>query len=72
MLWCHAAGTACPSLGRLVSHGCDGASMDEEHSGSCSVSGGWPAVQIGGIGIDTLCLNVLKFNCTCNLILLGW
>lgn len=31
-----------------------------------------PAVQMGGIGIDTLCLNVLKFNCNCNLILLVW
>lgn len=75
MLWCHAAGTACLSLGRLVStgsHGCGGASMDKEHSGSLSMWGSWPALQRGGIGIDTLCLNVLKFNCNCNLILLVW
>lgn len=73
MYWCHTAGTACCSLGRLVStgsHSSDGASRDEEHSGSHSVWAGWPALQIGGIGIDTLCLNVLKFNCHCNLILL--
>lgn len=31
-----------------------------------------PAVQVGGIAIDTLCLNVLKFNYNCNLILLVW
>lgn len=73
MLWCHSAGTACLSLGRLVStgsRGSDGASTDEEHSGSGSVWEGWPALQIGGIGIDTLCVNVLKLNCNCNLILL--
>lgn len=75
MLWCHAAGTACLSLGRLVStgsHGSDGASRDEEHSGSHSVSGGWPALQTGRIRIDALCLNVLKFNCNCNSISLVW
>lgn len=31
-----------------------------------------PALQIGGIGVDTLRLNVLKFNCNCNLSLLVW